>query len=400
MRAEIDQLYSCTCKRCSTLKAELKANISDVENIFKEIDNLKNSSKSKAEKRDKISTKLFAHTIQHLQDSLDGTFHIPFGEKNYSLYRSYVKNLTDFSAFKTAYFTELLKKEDNRDALIATYERQLATEGNLVTRSARSAKQWLEYENTKDLFPNLEYRPSRSADKREEHKALYGIIKPIDDEFWHTYYPPNGWGCKCRTRKTDEPITEGATPKVTVPNGIPGNIVKQRAIFTNSHPLIAKGSNIGKKRIQKRLEELKRYVPYSSKPDYEGKAGGKVYVHPYFQRKDVKDNFEVAKLLTDNFDMEIKIREHVNGYTGIGKYKNSNPEYLINGKYGDLKDVNKENISNGYDSAVHQGCEVVVYRILSNLTIGRAIDQLKGIKKKRKTFLKCYIIKGNEIVRV
>ena len=33
---------------------------------------------------------------------------------------------------------------------------------------------------------------------RPAHVALDGITKAADDPFWRTYYPPNGWGCRCR----------------------------------------------------------------------------------------------------------------------------------------------------------------------------------------------------------
>ncbi len=33
---------------------------------------------------------------------------------------------------------------------------------------------------------------------RPHHVALDGITRPPDDPFWAQYYPPNGWGCRCR----------------------------------------------------------------------------------------------------------------------------------------------------------------------------------------------------------
>jgi len=39
---------------------------------------------------------------------------------------------------------------------------------------------------------------------RPEHVALDGTVRPIDDPFWSTHYPPNGWGCQCRAVIADE----------------------------------------------------------------------------------------------------------------------------------------------------------------------------------------------------
>ncbi|OAV64241.1 phage head morphogenesis protein, SPP1 gp7 family [Bacteroidales bacterium Barb6XT] len=36
---------------------------------------------------------------------------------------------------------------------------------------------------------------------RAAHRLLQGIILPVDDPFRNSYYPPNGWRCRCSTRK-------------------------------------------------------------------------------------------------------------------------------------------------------------------------------------------------------
>ncbi|MDY0212562.1 MAG: phage minor head protein [Desulfuromonadaceae bacterium] len=38
---------------------------------------------------------------------------------------------------------------------------------------------------------------------RPEHVALHGTVRPIDDPFWQTHYPPNGWGCQCRAVRAE-----------------------------------------------------------------------------------------------------------------------------------------------------------------------------------------------------
>lgn len=35
---------------------------------------------------------------------------------------------------------------------------------------------------------------------RPEHAAWDTLVLPADDPWWHTHYPPNGWGCRCLVR--------------------------------------------------------------------------------------------------------------------------------------------------------------------------------------------------------
>ncbi|PWG62849.1 PBECR2 nuclease fold domain-containing protein [Spiribacter halobius] len=42
------------------------------------------------------------------------------------------------------------------------------------------------------------YRHGGSEDPRPEHLAHDGRVVPLDDPWWETWSPKNGWGCKCK----------------------------------------------------------------------------------------------------------------------------------------------------------------------------------------------------------
>ena len=66
-------------------------------------------------------------------------------------------------------------------------------------RSARAAGRWQAIEDTKELLPFLEYGPSDAGKPRDSHRHYYGVILPTDHDFWKTHFPPNGYGCRCKT---------------------------------------------------------------------------------------------------------------------------------------------------------------------------------------------------------
>lgn len=68
-------------------------------------------------------------------------------------------------------------------------------------RAARAAGQWERAQRTKAALPYFLYVRTTSQEPRPEHLAWAGVMLPVDDPFWSTHFPPNGWGCKCSVRQ-------------------------------------------------------------------------------------------------------------------------------------------------------------------------------------------------------
>jgi SPP1 gp7 family putative phage head morphogenesis protein len=117
----------------------------------------------------------------------------------------------------------------------------LKTEYNTAIGQSQMARDWVEFEAAKDLFPYLEYKTQQDARVREAHAMLSGVVKKVDDPFWNYYMPKNGWNCRCfvvshpegKVTKDLELPKWGTNdfPKVFKMN--PG---KDKLIFKKDHP--------------------------------------------------------------------------------------------------------------------------------------------------------------------
>lgn len=83
-------------------------------------------------------------------------------------------------------------------------ERRLKTIFWSNINSARAAGQWERAQRSKGVLPYFLYVRTTSADPRPEHLTWVGIILPIDDPFWSSHFPPNGWRCKCQVRQISQ----------------------------------------------------------------------------------------------------------------------------------------------------------------------------------------------------
>ena len=86
--------------------------------------------------------------------------------------------------------------------------RRLKTIYNTNLRTARAAGQWQRIERTKEGLPYLLYQLGPSRVHRVAHLKFNGLILRVDDPFWRTHFPPNGWGCKCWVRQLDRAEAE------------------------------------------------------------------------------------------------------------------------------------------------------------------------------------------------
>ncbi|MCX4025062.1 hypothetical protein H0A36_23470 [Endozoicomonas sp. SM1973] len=68
-------------------------------------------------------------------------------------------------------------------------------------RVARAAGQWQRIQRAKRVMPYLLYSLGPSKEHRPLHEKWAGLVLPVDDVFWNTHFPPNGWGCRCRVRQ-------------------------------------------------------------------------------------------------------------------------------------------------------------------------------------------------------
>ncbi len=77
-------------------------------------------------------------------------------------------------------------------------------------RTSYAAGRWQQVEKRasrekkkgRELF--LIYDTARDERVRDAHDNWRDIVRPVNDEFWITHYPPNGWGCRCIARTASE----------------------------------------------------------------------------------------------------------------------------------------------------------------------------------------------------
>lgn len=88
-------------------------------------------------------------------------------------------------------------------------------------RSANAAGQWERIQRSKDILPFLIYQHTTSREPREEHWAWADqpVVLPVDDPWWDTHFPPNGWQCNCWVLQADEDDAKAAgwTPETKAP---------------------------------------------------------------------------------------------------------------------------------------------------------------------------------------
>ena len=112
----------------------------------------------------------------------------------------------------------------------------LQAEWQTARQGAHHARKWEEFQANKDLFPNLKYKTAGDDRVRKEHDKLADIVKSIDDPFWDSYYPPNGWRCRCYVVQTAEPASKETPQDDSIKPEFRVNVGKNNALMSEKHP--------------------------------------------------------------------------------------------------------------------------------------------------------------------
>jgi SPP1 gp7 family putative phage head morphogenesis protein len=103
---------------------------------------------------------------------------------------------------------------------------QLGSPGRLKTifrtnlQSAYAAGAWEQIDDQKTAAPFLLYDAVDDHRTREEHAEHDDKVYPVDDPFWATWYPPNGYNCRCGVIQLDADEVASLGLKVSPPTPV------------------------------------------------------------------------------------------------------------------------------------------------------------------------------------
>ncbi len=156
----------------------------------------------------------------------------------------------------------LFKKEFQK--INTTYnETYLETEYDFAIASAQQADRWSKIDP--DYY--LQYRTASDDRVRDSHKALHSITLAANDPFWSSFYPPNGWRCRCvatevrpekyKTSDSNQAIEKGEIATTQIDKNNKNKLAifrfnpgKDQILFPPDHPYQKlKGSKTVKKKI-------------------------------------------------------------------------------------------------------------------------------------------------------
>ena len=301
----------------------------------------------------------------------------------------------------------------------------LQAEYIFATSSAEMAAKWIDAEQGGDRY-NLQYRTAHDDRVRDSHARIEGTTLPVDDPFWDSYYPPNGWRCRCtavQVRKEKYPVDNSAekirlADKVTVELDSKGrdrnamfrfNPGKQKVVFPPNHPYYKVKDVLSSvmpslvNDVTKRAyinESKKEYASFNEnykKDHFSEETGGYVVSHKnhFFQ-----DNVEmkVGKILANQGERVVFLEE--------GIFKKKTPNFMMRGETWDIK-YNKVNTSGAISDHIWHGKKarnVLFYfeNGVDKTTLSEGYDRAIGKFKKEKimkSLPRVYYMDGETLVR-
>jgi len=329
-----------------------------------------------------INEHLFAITDNVLQQAVGKTFGSAGAEwnrTNSGFVNQFKENTAVFSAFKNHQQTdEIVKQLYREDGSIRSFsefkkealkisegynKKYLQTEYNTAVRAARMAVNWKKFQETRHLYPNLEYMPSRAANPRDSHKEYWNKVWAMDDPIWNSIMPPSDWNCLCGVRAVDTPVTvlpydwnPPATDPVFRNNpGVSASIVNTEA--TDYYKGVPERLRTGVEQFARSVVETRHALSLPER--YVGKSGGYVDIVKQNPNEATK-NIATYKTLADNGGKYTLLEP-----TSTGKSPDALNE--LTGMFSDAKHPHTNNGKNAMQNSIKDASKQKVGEVVINL---------------------------------
>ena len=99
---------------------------------------------------------------------------------------------------------EMVDPRTGETRLVDVGPRRLRTIFDTNLRMAHARGRWERVEALKEDMPYLRYVATLDARTRPDHRRWHGTVLPVDDPWWRSHYPPNGWRCRCQVVQLSE----------------------------------------------------------------------------------------------------------------------------------------------------------------------------------------------------
>lgn len=106
-------------------------------------------------------------------------------------------------------------------------------------QTAYNAGQYNTLKRNTDILPYWTYSAVGDGRTRPEHAAMSGRTWPADHEVWDTWFPPNGFRCRCSVYGSTQKQAQGRSVKVETsnPTGDPIPVYNSKGEKTGTVPL-------------------------------------------------------------------------------------------------------------------------------------------------------------------
>jgi SPP1 gp7 family putative phage head morphogenesis protein len=318
--------------------------------------------------------------------------HIDWNTPDHAMLSKLTQNVFAFSAAKNYQqlqdITDAMKGDDGKllefsdyleavNNLNAKYNRDwLETEYGTAVASATSSARWIEFTEEAGIMPMLQYQTAGDSRVRPEHASLNGTRKPIDDDFWKTYYPPNGWNCRCEAVQVPESNAAEVEPAGFPPVNpmFRTNLAESGLIFPKNHPYY---TGVPKDVLRRSMQYIPPNFAFRTVPA--GKSGAYFEEHAMLQwEPEAKGNRNIAKMLVENgyknvklmprlHEKEADLREKLYGKNYADRHKTKCPDCFAGGKPVEFKTATRNLMSKRIHEASIQA-DIIVLKCKEKLT--------------------------------